>query len=109
MSFLSVLKSIGHVITGVTSTATTFDPLIAAIPVVGPVAVTVLGAITSAEGLITTAANGAAKKAVVTAVVNAQHTNVNQSQLSSTIDQIVAALNALQAAVASVPAVPASN
>lgn len=107
MSFLSVLKSIGHVVTGVAATATAFSPAIGAVPVAGPIAVTILGAITAAEGLITTASQGAAKKAVVTAVVNAQHTDVNQTQLSATIDAIVAAMNALQASLAGAPVAPA--
>ncbi len=106
MSFLSVLKTIGHVFVTGTAVATSVEPLIGAIPVAGPIAVTILNAITAAEGLITTAANGAVKKQVVTAVVNAQHPGVDQSHLSTTIDQVVAAMNALAAALASVPAVP---
>ena len=107
MSFLSVLKSIAHVITGVTAVATPLEPIISAIPVAGPIAVTILGAITAAEGLITTASTGAVKKSVVTAVVNAQHPGVDANSLSAAIDKIVAAMNALNAALASVPAAPA--
>jgi hypothetical protein len=104
MSFLSVLKSIGHVFGAVATAATPLEPLIGAIPVAGPIADTVLSAITAAEGLVTTASQGAAKKAVVTAVVNAQHPGVDQSALSTTIDQVVAAMNALSTALASIPA-----
>jgi hypothetical protein len=102
MSFLSVLKSIGHVIGTVVTDAKPLTPIISAIPVAGPIATTILGAIAAAEGLITTVSSGAVKKSVVTAVVNAQHAGVNQSWLSATIDQIVAALNALNAALSSV-------
>ena len=104
MSFLSVLKSIGHVFGEITTAAAPLEPLIGAIPVVGPIANTILQAVIAAEGLITTAANGSAKKAVVTAIVNAQHTGVDQTTLSAKIDQIVAAMNALQVALASIPA-----
>lgn len=106
MSFLSVIKSIGHVL-GVASTVETqFAPVIGAIPVAGPVINTIFGAIVAAENLITVASQGAAKKAVVTAVVNAQAPGLDPSHLSTVIDQVVAAMNALAAAVASIPATP---
>ena len=104
MSFLSVLKSIGQVLGGVTTVEAQFAPIVGAIPVAGPIINTIFGAIAAAEGLITTVNSGAVKKAVVTAVANAQHPGLNQSQLSTTIDQVVAAMNALSAALATAPA-----
>ena len=104
MSFLSVLKSIGHVFTQATAVAEPLEPLIGAIPLVGPIGVTILKAVIAAEGLITTAASGNVKKTVVTAIVNAQHPGFDQSKLNAIIDQIVAAMNALQTALAQIPA-----
>ena len=106
MSFLSVIKGIGHVFAGVTTAATGLEPVLSLIPGVGPVAITLLNAAVSVEGLITTAANGAVKKNIVTAVVNAQHAGVNQSALSATIDEVVAAMNALQKALAGADPAP---
>lgn len=99
MSFLSVLKTIGHVFAGVATTIAPLDPLIGAIPVVGPLAVTILGAISAAENLVTAAVAGPVKKSIVTAIVNANHPGVDQASLSATIDKIVAAMNALALAL----------
>ena len=98
-SFLSALKSIGHVFGKVVTVADKLDPLISAIPVFGPIAVAVLNAITTVEGLIPTTGSGAAKKAIVTSAVNAQVPGINSMVLSSAIDAIVAAFNDLQTAV----------
>lgn len=102
-SFLSVISSIGHIFGVVTGAEKTVAPLVGAIPVVGPIVNTIFGAITAAEGLITSASQGAVKKSVVTAVVTAQHPGVNESSLSKTIDEVVAAMNALSAALAGAP------
>lgn len=99
MSFLSVLKTIGHVLGGAATAATPLAPLIGAIPVAGPLAVTILGAITAVENLITSASSGPVKKSVVTAIVNANHPGVDPTSLAATIDKIVAALNALALAL----------
>ncbi len=102
MSFLSVLKSIGGVFGKVTSVVTPLEPVIGAIPVYGPAFDTIFNAVVSVEGLFTGVASaGAAKKSVVTTVVNATvpaAQAVPPATLSTTIDEIVAALNALQAA-----------
>ena len=106
MSFLSVIKSIGHVFAGVTTAATGLEPILSLIPGVGPIAVTILNAVAAAEGLVTTASTGTVKKNIVTAVVNAQHADVNQTALSATIDEVVAAMNALQKALAGADPAP---
>jgi hypothetical protein len=100
MSFLSVLKSIGHVVkTGVADTAP-FEGIIGAIPVAGPAITTVLGAITAVEGLVPQAGTGPAKKAAVTTVVNAANPGIDPAALSAAIDAIVAAFNQIATASA---------
>ena len=98
MSFLSVLKSIGHVLSVGVADASKFSPAISAIPVAGPLITTVLGAVTAVEGLIPQSGAGAAKKAAVTAITNAAVPGVDASALSTLIDQVVAGLNTLAAA-----------
>jgi hypothetical protein len=105
-SFLSVLSSIGHIFGVVSGVEKSVAPIVGVIPVVGPIVNTIFGAITAAEGLITSASNGAVKKSVVTAVVNAQHPGVDQTALSKTIDEVVAAMNALSVALAGAPTAP---
>lgn len=116
MSFLSVLKSIGGVFGKVTAVVQPLEPAIAAIPVYGPAFDTIFNTVVSVEGLFAGAASGlgAAKKSVVTQVVAATVPAAQQpapATLSTTIDEIVAALNALQAAQAkaSAPQPPASG
>ena len=105
MSFLSVLKSIGQVLGGVTTVEAQFAPIVGAIPVAGPIINTIFGAIAAAEGLITSASQGAVKKSIVTAVVNAQHPGaIDANTLSNKINQIVAAMNALSVALSGAPA-----
>ncbi len=99
MSFLSVLKTIGHVIGGLPAAVAPLNPLIAAIPVAGPLAVTILGAVAAAENLVQAANSGPVKKSIVTAIVNANHPGTDQATLSTTIDKIVAAMNALSVAL----------
>lgn len=105
MSFLSVLKAIGHAIVGVTQVGVALEPIINAVPVIGPIATTILSAVNAAEGLINVASSGPVKKSVVTAIVNAQHPGVDAGSLSAKIDQVVAAMNALASALAVDPAV----
>ena len=102
-SFGSIFKAIGHVLGIVTGVESTFAPVIGAIPVAGPIINTIFGAVTAAENLVTSASSGAVKKQVVTAIVNAQHPGLDASSLSSKIDQVVAAMNALSSAFAGPP------
>ena len=103
MSFLSVLKSIAGVFGKVDAVVTPLEPAIAAIPVYGPAFDGIFNAVVGVESLFAGAAGaGAAKKAAVTAVVTATAPTVPAETVSATIDQIVAALNALQKAQAAV-------
>jgi hypothetical protein len=108
-SFLSVLSSIGHIFGVAVGVEKSVAPIVGVIPVVGPIVNTIFGAITAAEGLVTSASQGAVKKSIVTAVVNAQHPGVSESALSTTIDQVVAAMNALSVALAGAPTAPAAT
>ena len=93
-----MLWLIGHVIaTGVTDVAP-FTPVLSVIPVAGPIITTVIGAISAVEGLVPQSGAGAAKKQAVTTVVNAAAPGIDPAALSTAIDQIVAAFNALAAA-----------
>lgn len=109
MSFLSVLKSIGGVFGKVTAVVTPLEPVIGAIPVYGPAFDTIFNAVVGVESLFAgTLKTGAAKKAAVTTVVNATSpAPIAEPALSASIDQIVAALNQLQAAQAVVSVKPA--
>lgn len=97
MSFLSVLKSIGHVV----SYAAPFSPIISAVPVVGTVASTAINAITAVEQ---TGATGTAKKAAVTSLVNSVHPGLDQTNLNEAIDGIVAGFNLIEQALGKLPA-----
>jgi hypothetical protein len=106
MSFLSVLKSIGHgLLTGIND-AQQFTPFISAIPAFGPAATTILNSVVAVEGLVTKSGTGAQKKAAATAIVNAVHPGIDPAALSATIDAVVAGLNALSRALSAAP-VPA--
>lgn len=111
MSFLSVIKSIENVFNKVTSVVTPIEPVIATIPVYGVAFDTIFNTIVAVEGLFTglvpqtsvQVKTGSTKKAVVTTIVNSTvPTPIPEATLSTTIDQIVAALNQLQAAQASI-------
>lgn len=104
MSFLSVVKSIGHAITGGVQVGQQLAPVIGSIPVFGAEANLVINAIAAIEGLLPQSGLGASKKAAVTAVVAAAHPTIDGPTLSAAIDAMVAALNALQAAAAKLPA-----
>lgn len=106
MSFLSVLKAIGHTIEGGVAAVQPFAPVLSAIPVAGPVITTVLGAITAAENLIPQAGQGQTKKGVVTSIVNAAVPGIDPAALSIAIDDIVNSLNAIEAAFGKLPANP---
>lgn len=107
MSFLGVLRKIGHVFAVGVQDIAPFAPLIETIPGVGTVFGTVLTAITVAEQMINPANSGPQKKQLATAVVNAVHPGINQAALSSAIDGLVALLNQLTKAVAAMPPAPA--
>lgn len=100
MSFISVLKSIGHVVKTGVADIEPFAPVIAAIPVAGGPISAVIGAIGAVESLIPQPGSGAAKKQAVTTVVNAAAPGIDPTALSSAIDQIVAAFNAIATASA---------
>lgn len=95
MSFIGVLKHIGHIVGIVSEDAAPFGSLISLIPVFGPVASTVLAAIVAEEKNVQSAGAGAAKKAAVTAKVNVLAPGIDPATLSTAIDEMVAALNAL--------------
>jgi hypothetical protein len=103
MSFLSVLKSIGHVFQVGTAIVAPIEPIIAAIPGVGQVFNTVFSAIVGIEQLIGTPGTGAQKKQIVTQVVNTVHSGIDPAVLSNAIDALVSALNAIQAAGVKLP------
>lgn len=100
MSFVSVLKAIGHGIGVVVADAVPLEPAIGSIPVVGAPADLVINAIAAVEKLIPGSGNGAAKKAAVTSIVSATNPTVDAATLSTTIDDVVAAFNAISTAVA---------
>lgn len=106
MSFLSVVKSIWHGIEGAANFAAPFAGEIATIPIVGGPAAIILNAIIAAEKIVPAAGNGAAKKTAVTALVNAATPGIPAATLSTVIDELVAALNAANAATAKLPATP---
>jgi hypothetical protein len=111
MSFLSVIKSINSVFTKVNSVVTTLEPAIELVPAYGPAFNTVFNAIIEVENMFTAlipsstpttvtsnSQISAAKKAVVTTIVNSTSpAAIPEATLSTQIDQIVAALNQLQA------------
>ena len=105
MSFLSIVRGIGHGISVGVAAAQPLEPLIGSIPVVGAPVNAVLGAITGIEQLFPQSGMGAAKKTAVTALVSAAVPSVTAApNLSTIIDELVAALNALSAAAAKLPA-----
>lgn len=103
MSFLSVLKSIGHGVQTGLGIEQQFAPIVAAVPG-GGVVNTVVSAILSLEQLFPHSGVGPAKAQLVTAAVAAVSPGIDQIVLQSSIDKIVAAFNALQNAAATKPA-----
>ncbi len=98
MSFLSVLKTIGHFVAIGAAGIAPAAPALGAIPVAGPIITTVLGAIAAVEQLIPQLGVGAIKKQIVTNIVSTAVPGVDTTALSPVIDEIVAAMNALAAA-----------
>lgn len=105
MSFLAVIKSIWHGVSTAANFAAPDAAAIASIPIVGGPAALIIQAIVAAEKLVPVNGQGAAKKTAVTAIVNAAQPGIDPSTLSTVIDELVAGLNALQAASAKLPAV----
>jgi len=108
MSFLSVIKSIGHVLGIITKDVAPFDNLISAIPVFGPIAATVIGAIAAIEQQTTGTGQGATKKSAATDIITALLPHLDAAMLSAVIDDVVAGLNTIEAAVSKLPPAPAA-
>ncbi len=112
MSWISVvgrdINKVLRVVVGV-ATSTEGQKLIGDIPVYGPIANTIFGAIADVEGLLPAGGNGALKKSMATAIVQNKLSAgnppnvasgvpaplIDPAALSDKIDKIVAALNAL--------------
>ena len=109
MSFLSVLKSIGHVVATAAGVETQFAPVVGAIPVAGSLINTIFNSIVAVEGLITAANQGPLKKQIVTAIVSAQHPEADKKALSTTIDNVVAGMNTVDEALTNVSAALAGS
>ncbi len=108
MSFGSILKTIAHGLqVGVgaaVAVANPLEPFLGMIPGFGPVAVTVIGAMDALEGLITPANSGAAKKTLALQIINAVHPGLDQNQVGSVIDGVVAAVKMLETELGKLPA-----
>lgn len=104
MGFTSFIKTLGKDI-GIG--AQFAAPILTLIPGVGTIAGTVLNTVVAVEQLVTTSNSGAAKKAAATTIVNTIHPGLNQADLSTYMDAVVAALNALDMALGKAPAIPA--
>jgi hypothetical protein len=103
MSFLGVLKAIGHGVLVGLGAAEKLSPEIAMIPMIGAPASAILSAIAAVEQAIPNG-GGAAKKTAATTLVNATAPGIDPATLSSTIDSVVAGLNTLTAALAALKA-----
>lgn len=99
-SFLGVLQHIWNSVETFANIAAPAETEIAMIPLVGGPMALVLQAITAMEKILPQSGAGAAKKTAVTAIVNAAHPGLEQSTLSAAIDAVVAGLNQIAAAQA---------
>ena len=99
MSFTSVLKSIENFFTKTVAVVQPLEPIISVIPG-GVIFNTIFNSIATIEGAFAGITGlGAAKKAAVTAIVNSTPgISVASDTLSTTIDEVVTGLNALQTA-----------
>lgn len=97
MSFLSVIQDIFGIFSKVSAVVTPLEPVIATIPG-GTTFNTIFNYVVQVEQLFAgTVSQGPAKKAVVTALVNAQAgISITPTLLSSTIDEVITNMNALQ-------------
>lgn len=110
MSFLSVLKKIGHGVEVGEKIIEPFEPVLAVVPGFGPVFDLVFHGIQLAEQLVGPD-NGPTKKDLVLKLVNSRWPNLPQAALGGAVDVLVAALNQLNAAanapvLVSVPVAP---
>ncbi len=116
MSFLSVLKTIGHVFDKVVGINTQLTPIIDAVPG-GAAFEVIFNTVVSVEQMIagvlganvpSTPALSAAKKAMAVAVIAANPATASMAPetVSTGVDQVVANLNALQATQARIAAPP---
>ena len=106
MSFLSVLKTIGHGILVGVGEAQKLSQIISAIPVIGGPAELVINAIMAVEALVPQSGQGVAKKAAVTSIVTSTTPSIDPAALSQAIDDIVAALNSFGIISAKLTATP---
>ena len=109
MSFLSVIKNIGHIVVTGEAIIAPLAPLIESVVPAkeGNIFATVLQGIMIAEQLVgpTSVTNtGAQKKTLALAVVNAVHPGLDQTALGTAVDGLVAALNQITTAAEAVPA-----
>jgi hypothetical protein len=117
-SFLSFFQ---HLNTDVKKGITVAQPFVqyaGLIPGFGTAFTTIFNTVATLEGLIPTSGQGTVKKATAMAAVNAQVPGLNQTHLSASIDQLVAALNAIaalepapgaQTTPSAAPSLPASS
>ncbi len=111
MSFLSVLRSIGHGVQVGTGAIAPLVPVLGSIPGFGGPFATIFQAVTAAETLIPhddgSGTQNAAKAAMVATVTQANHPDIPPSDIANATNALVAALKAMQQAMdllqASVP------
>lgn len=98
MSFLSVIKHIWGGVETFANIAAPAEPEIAMIPMVGAPFAAIIQGITLMEKILPGAGAGPQKKVAVTAITNAAVPGIDQGTLSTVIDEVVQALNAMAAA-----------
>ena len=108
MSFISVLKSITSVFTKVNDIVAPLEPTIAAIPGWGSAFNLIFNSVMTVEQLFASIPNqtGAQKKQVAETVINASVPGFDPTVLSTVIDEIVTAMNQLQATQAKLATIP---
>lgn len=108
MSFISILKGIGHGFETVTNVAIASEPLISVIPVIGPEAIAVINVMAAVENLLPGSKQGSLKKSIATQILSTNNPSIDSNQLSSSIDEISSLVNQLNAALAKLsPPAPA--
>jgi hypothetical protein len=107
MSFLSVLKTIGHGIETGLGVAQQAAPIVNLIPG-GGVVETVIKGIVGIEQLFPQSGLGAAKSTLVAAAATAAAPGIDPAALQAGITSIVTALNALEAAASKATPPPAA-
>src|SRR5271154_6327990 len=99
MSFLSVLKKIGHGIEVGLQVASPFIGIASSFVPGGSLAFTVLNSISGVEQVLIGPGNGAQKQAAAIALINQAHPGLNQAQLTSAVNAFGLAMNTLATAV----------